>query len=124
LGCDLSAIEDEGACTQDVADGGGVSAERGALACGMPDLCSSGMIKQIAGVEEFISRTRPRSAKIQRRLLRVMLEEAERRDTTCVPVGCCLLTARSNHGYQKSSSKCNYASSFCPWHPFCVQMRG
>lgn len=98
LHCDLSTIEDEGGGAEDIASGGGISTERGALACGVPDLLSSSMIEQVAGVDELVSRTRPLRTEIQGRLLCVTLEEAEHRDSICVPVGCRVLAARPEHG--------------------------
>jgi hypothetical protein len=80
------------------------------------------MIEQVAGVDELVSRTRPLRTEIQTRLLRVVLEEAERRDTARVPVGCRLLAARPEHGQRKNRKKRGDSSPFHPWHPFWVHI--
>jgi hypothetical protein len=73
----------------------------------VPDFPSARVAKQVARVNELISWTRPRRTEIQSRLLRVVFEEAERRETTGVPVGCRLLAARPEHGKYKRGHKNN-----------------
>jgi hypothetical protein len=59
------------------------------------------VIEQVAGEEELVAWARSPRTKIQTRLLRVVLEEAKRRDTTCVLVGCRLLATDPQHGAAK-----------------------